>query len=145
LNQIPSAVTYYATPYDVRAALRPNLGAYVQDQWTQKRLTVNGGLRFDWFKTGYPTYSVPATQYVPQREVVGSDVLNWKDLNPRLGASYDLFGNGRTAVKASFSRYVVQAVISSLTSTANPISASNNNNTRSWNDLNGDYAITGDL
>ena len=26
---------------------------------------------------------------------------NWKDINPRLGASYDLFGTGRSAVKAS--------------------------------------------
>ena len=30
----------------------------------------------------------------------------WHDLSPRLGASYDLFGNGKTAVKVTLGRYV---------------------------------------
>ena len=36
---------------------------------------------------------------------------NYKDLSPRLGIAYDLFGNGRTAVKATLSRYVQTSTV----------------------------------
>ena len=50
---------------------------------------------------------------------------NWKDLNPRVGGAYDLFGNGRTAVKASIGRYVGK--MSTAVATANnPINTSIN-------------------
>ena len=32
------------------------------------------------------------------------NVPNWKDVNPRINVAYDLFGNGKTAIKASASR-----------------------------------------
>src|SRR5438876_4877957 len=38
----------------------------------------------------------------------GAEVLNWRDLNPRLGLSYDPFGTGKTAIKASLNRYILQ-------------------------------------
>ena len=34
------------------------------------------------------------------------EVQNWKDISPRVGFAMDVFGNGRTAVKASIARYV---------------------------------------
>ena len=36
------------------------------------------------------------------------NVPNWKDINPRISAAYDLFGTGKTALKASASRSVEQ-------------------------------------
>ena len=42
------------------------------------------------------------------RDYAGAAVLKWTDLDPRLGVSWDLFGNGRTAIKASASRYIEQ-------------------------------------
>jgi hypothetical protein len=36
------------------------------------------------------------------------NVPNWKDVEPRASAAYDLFGNGKTALKTSFSRGVEQ-------------------------------------
>ena len=41
------------------------------------------------------------------RSFPGVEAVNWKDLNPRLGVAFDLFGNGKTAVKASANRYVL--------------------------------------
>ena len=41
------------------------------------------------------------------------NVPNWKDVDPRVGVSYDLFGNGKTALKASVGRYVVGASMTS--------------------------------
>ena len=58
--------------------------------------------------------------------------MNWKDLNPRLGVAYDLFGNGKTAVKASANRYVLGEG-TGRASTINPIQ-SNNTMARQWTD-----------
>ena len=33
------------------------------------------------------------------------DIIVWNSLSPRIGLTYDVFGDGKTAVKASFSRY----------------------------------------
>jgi hypothetical protein len=54
-----------------------------------------------------PAQNLPATRFVPARNfaaVHGIPAL--KDLSPRLGTSYDLFGNGRTAVKVALGRFV---------------------------------------
>ena len=75
-----------------------------------QRLTLNLGLRFDYFNVYVPAQHAPAGRYVDARDFAAvRDVPNWKDLNPRLGVAYDLFGNGRTALKASLSRYVTVA------------------------------------
>src|SRR3989442_3281468 len=63
----------------------------------------------------------------------------WKDLNPRVGGAYDLFGDGRTALKASFGRYV-GVTATDLAALNNPITTSVNSVTRTWNDCNSDYS-----
>jgi len=142
-NGQPLQVTYYGNPVVVTNRVRPNLGIYAQDQWTVDRLTVNAGLRFDYFRADYPEHNVPATQFVPfARTFPGLEAVSWKDLNPRLGAAYDLFGNGKTAVKASANRYVLGDG-TSRAQTLNPV-LSNNTNARVWLDPNGDRIIQGD-
>jgi hypothetical protein len=143
LNGVPTSVIYYGYPSLAINRVRPNLGLFVQDQWTMNRMTLNMGLRLDYFRSDYPEQNVPATQFVPlARNFPGQEAVNWKDLNPRLGLSYDLFGNGKTAVKASASRYVLGEGVTRA-STINPIQ-SNNTMTRSWSDLNGDRVLQGD-
>src|SRR5438445_9612653 len=36
-----------------------------------------------------------------------SNVPDWRDVSPRLGMAWDLFGDGKTAVKASLGRYTI--------------------------------------
>src|SRR5581483_11352316 len=57
LNGTPTSVIYYGDPFRNENYLHPNLGVYAQDVWTVKKLTVNGGLRFDYFRSGYPDES----------------------------------------------------------------------------------------
>ena len=99
-------VDFYATADLVENDVSPNLGIYVQDQWTVDRLTMNLGARFDYFRAGYPDHNVPTSRYRPvEANFPGQTVVGFKDIQPRLGIAYDLFGDGRTAVKASFNRY----------------------------------------
>ncbi len=84
------------------------MGLFAQDQWTLKRLTANYGVRIDFLKASVDPQDIAAGPFTPARHYDGvSNVPNWKDISPRLGAAYDLFGNGKTALKASFGRYVV--------------------------------------
>lgn len=68
----------------------------------------------------------------------------WKDLNPRVGGSYDLFGTGRTAIKASLGRYVDKAA-TSIPGALHPITTSVSSVNRTWNDANGNYNPDCDL
>jgi hypothetical protein len=58
------------------------------------------------------------------------NVPNWKDVSPRVGISYDLFGNGKTALKATLNRYVVNDGVA-FQNSQNPI-LFNSSATRSW-------------
>ena len=72
-----------------------------------RKLTLNLGLRFDYFNGYNLDQDIEAGLYVDARHFDRVDnVPNWKDVSPRIGAAYDLFGNGKTAVKASIGRYV---------------------------------------
>ena len=69
--------------------------------------------------------------------------VNWKDISPRLGLAYDVFGNGKTALKTSLGRYMIAAsVIEGLN---NPILSLANTVTRSWADANRDFVPDCDL
>ncbi len=61
-------------------------------------------------------------------------------LNLRVAGVYDLFGNGRTAVRASIGRYVAGETATTATN-LNPITTSVTSATRTWTDLNHDFVV----
>jgi hypothetical protein len=124
--------------------LNADMGIYAQDKWTVRRLTVTGGVRFDYYNAGIPAQTAAASTWVGARSFAAiPDVPNWKDINPRAGVAYDMFGNGKTAIKASVSRYVTTSFLTALTTAVNPL-ANGNNASRSWFDANGDFIPQGD-
>jgi hypothetical protein len=134
---VPLEVRQYATPMSSyqEAAL---LGIYAQDQWTVDRLTLNIGVRYDHLNGWVPEQTSPVGAYVPAVSTQRLDNFpNYRDLGARLGAAYDLFGDGRTALKWNSGRYV-NAIGTILAQARNPLESIIRNTSRSWNDLNGD-------
>jgi Carboxypeptidase regulatory-like domain len=137
-NGTPVALIRLATPTVQRANLDADFGVFAQDQWQIQRFTVNAGIRYDWLNESVPSQHFDAGTWVPARNYPAvEDVPNWKDISPRLGISYDVFGNGKTAVKASLNRYLIQE--STATAQANnPINLYRFASQQVWRDLNGD-------
>jgi hypothetical protein len=96
-------------------------------------------VRFDRLHAWNPEQTRPAGPFVSEFHFAKVDnVPNWRDVSPRLGGAYDLFGDGRTAVKVSLGRYV-QSESTTLAAANNPANAIVTTATRTWNDANGDY------
>jgi hypothetical protein len=112
---------------------------YAQDTYTRARLTLQGGLRYDSIGTGYPDGGVggPGYQLMPTRIFYAAgttDEIHWKDITPRVGAAYDLFGNGRTAIKFNIGKYVTALTASNSDLDLNPLIRTTPQTTRTWND-----------
>jgi hypothetical protein len=140
VNRVPSRITLQVSPRFTRVKLNQATGLYVTDRWTRQRLTLNLGLRFDYNNGSVPAQDQPAGRFLPARhfdEV--TNVPNWKDLSPRLGVVYDLFGNGKTALKASLSRYLAGGNTTATANAFNPVATTVNNANRNWTDLNGNF------
>ena len=135
----PQSLRLWASPLTLTSDVTPNLGLYAQDQWTIRNLTLNLGVRFDYLHARVPAQTSDAGRFVPERTFGAVDnVPDWTDVEPRLGIAYDLFGNGKTAIKGSIGRYAISEAVS-LAAAANPAASMVTSATRTWTDANGDY------
>ncbi|MBM3808913.1 MAG: TonB-dependent receptor [Acidimicrobiia bacterium] len=144
----PTSVTL-RLPNDRANGINRDLGIYAQDKWSLGRVTLNLGVRYDQFigetreskvlpsrhGAGATFGDCPDGQWDPGELCTGK-VQNWKDLSPRVGFAMDVFGNGRTAIKASWARYVAGQNIA-FVNQVNPIGALTAADTRAWTDLDG--------
>jgi hypothetical protein len=138
----PSQATLYNSPTSTLDYVN-HFGGYAQDKIkVNKRLTVNLGIRWDYYNEYRPDekinpsapytpffyqgaplangYSIPATY--PNLVVPGvSSVLKYPHaFAPRLGFAYDLFGNQKTTIKVSWGRYYQNPGID-ISNAVNPI------------------------
>ena len=125
----------------------PRTSFYVNDTYRRDRLTLNLGLRFD-SQTGENLEStvqgVPGFEdIVGPLEFAGNDPgVTFNDVSPRIGATYDITGDGKTIVRGNFARYYDSWNPNFLTH-SNPTFVYNGAYV-TYTNLNGDREITPD-
>ena len=106
-NGMPNQLTQTISPWinDARAGWD---AVFAQEQWTMGRLTLQGALRFDIAESWFPEQNIgpdtlPAGG-LPLPGDQGHRQLQGHHAAVRL--AYDVFGNGRTAVKMNIGKYL---------------------------------------
>ena len=131
---VPTRINLAAYPHQHVSKVKIDLGIYAQDQWTVDQLTLNLGVRFDYLNGYAPAQCRPVGQFADALCFDQVDnIPNWKDWSPRVGAAYDLFGDGRTALKVSLGRYVKPST-TQVTNGQNPGARIAGGANRTWDD-----------
>lgn len=135
-NCLPNTVTVYNTPTRYFSYVNYDLGLYAQDTWTFKRFTLSPGVRIDTFKAESQSGCREAGRFVPAfcRDTTPNQP-NWTDISPRVAMVYDLFGNTKTALKGSVSKYMLPWS-GGWAKRYNPFTTVTD--VRTWRDLNAD-------
>lgn len=110
-NGVPLNITAYNTPTYSLPGLNADLGIYGMNTYRLKRLSITASLRWEYLAGNVDDETAPANRFVPARHFARVDCGTvkglgcWKNWSPRLGGVYDLFGNHKTALKASVGKY----------------------------------------
>ena len=149
LGGVPNQITQRITPW--RQANRTRWDAfYVQDQWTRNRLTLQGALRYEkawsFFPEGLNGLQGDSRFGGPKRTLASAEgVTGYQDVAPRMGLAYDVFGDGKTAIKANLAKYWQYAANDGVYIGTNPAATFAQTANRSWNDANRDFVPQCDL
>jgi hypothetical protein len=142
-NQLTEQIYYYRSYSRVRYD-----ALYAQDQWTRGRLSLQGAVRYDHSWSYYPEQSIGGVSFLPAVTTFpeSKGVVGYHDITPRMGGSFDLFGNGKTALKFNMGRYLEAAVNGNGNYSALlPVSRIPTSVTRTWTDSNGNFTPDCDL
>jgi hypothetical protein len=138
-NRVPNQLTQRVGPTLTSNRTVPD-AFFAQDTWTRSRLTLQGGLRYEHVRSFFPEGQgiIEAHRFGPAFTFPRSEgVRGLNDITPRMGASYDLFGNGKTAIKVSLSKYLQAAYNGDTYTISNPAVTLQPTTSRSWSDTTG--------
>ncbi len=99
----PVEINTYNMPITDPANKQTQYSAFVQDRWNiGQRLTANIGLRWDQYHSFVDEQTKVQGQFGNAGTFPAVDVLTWSSIAPRVGLAYDVTGNGKTVVKATY-------------------------------------------
>jgi hypothetical protein len=135
----PIGIAVSNGPTTLEQKVKSDIGVFFQDTWTIDRFTLNYGGRFDHFNAAVPAQSAAAGNWIVARNFAEiPNVPKWDDWSIRLAGAYDLFGNGKTAIKANASKYIAAAA-AGFAQGFNPMNYSTQ--TRAWVDFDRNKSI----
>jgi carboxypeptidase family protein len=147
-NGVPNRLTLNATPFREVTDLDADHSVFVQDRWTVRRLTLTGGLRYSFLRIGFPEMEISPGAFTPNRHIVVPETngATWHDVSPRSSLAFDVFGNGKTALKVSLNQYLgAQDRSTVFGADMSPVGRLITSTTRSWNDGNRNFVPDCDL
>jgi hypothetical protein len=144
---VPNRITLAADPRTIRNNQDTDLGLFVQDTISLNRFTLGLALRYDHFATSFPDQEVGPGPLVPNRNLSFPEQsnLNWNDLTYRTSLTYDVRGNGQTAVKVTLNKYLRGQTLNGIGSSPNPVNAMVNTTNINWTDADHDFTPDCDL
>jgi Carboxypeptidase regulatory-like domain len=145
-NGLPSQLTELLLPFQIATRARYD-AVYAQDQWTYRRLTLQGALRFDRAWSWFPAAQIGPTRFLPAPLVFpeARGVDSYKDISPRIGVAYDVFGNAKTSIKVNLGRYLEVASTGSNYGGPRPTGRVATSVNRAWTDGNKNFIPDCDL
>jgi hypothetical protein len=120
-NGVPNQLTQTISPW-INNARAGWDAVFAQEQFTMGRLTLQGGVRFDIAGSWFPEQNIGPDRFLPVAYSFpeSKGINSYKDITPRFGVAYDVFGNGRTAVKMNIGRYLEGVGVSANYANSNP-------------------------
>jgi hypothetical protein len=138
-NGIPNQLTEYGYPYQTRTRTQ-YAALFGQEQWTLGRLTLQGAVRYDNAWSYAPDQQIGPNKFIPTPLVFpAQSFVNWKDITPKMGVAYDVFGTGKTALRVNLGKYLSPATAGGVYAGANPTSRIATTVSRTWTDANHNF------
>ncbi|MCI0416488.1 TonB-dependent receptor [bacterium] len=104
----PLLVIEWNTPVNTKDRIK-DYAFFVQDSYRLGKMVIDAGVRINFANGRLPEQSSPGGAFSQARSFSEvSDIPNWKTIAPRLGFIYDVFGDGKMAIKANYARYFAQ-------------------------------------
>ncbi len=146
---VPNRVTY-RLPTRSNNTITQLHGIFAQDQYTRGRMTLSGAVRWDRAASYAPVEGngVSRTSFLNAApiSIQKTDGVNaYNDISPRAGVSYDVFGNGKTALKLRWGKYLGFASNDPPFTSTNPGATLVATVNRDWTDNDGDKVVDCDL
>ena len=150
-NRSPISVGYVLAPRWDTTDHTMTAALFAQDQWTLGKLTLQGAIRYDRAWSWAPAEGNGTTEtsiFNPQpitfeRTV---NVKGYNDITPRMGVAYDVFGTGKTALKANLGKYLKSAEVGGVYAANNPaVKTVTRITARPWTDGNRNFQVDCDL
>jgi len=135
------SVTALSTPVNWQENLNASFGLYAQDSWTINRFTIGVGARYDYQNQEVGAMPAQGGRFAsfPAHDAIQMPIF--KSFSPRTSIVWNVFGNGKTAVRAGFNRFET-ASTTGIAEMYDPTTRASA--TLSWTDLNKDNIAQGE-